>query len=151
MAVSAWGKVVADTVTKINAIVPGVAPQHRFKHVDQSKSDQGLGTRNYRTRDEIDTNPPTVFGGGERQETWDLMVRVTYRSCSEIHDMIGSDHKSLIEALQPSRTYPSGSDYSLKVRRVMEFEGPEEDDEDASILNVVYPIHLVFRYQLTLI
>lgn len=151
MATSAFGNIVDDTIDLIAAIVPDFEATSRFSHVADSLDEDGQGERCYTTRDAIDTEDGGVYGGGEVQKHWILPLRMVYHPRPNLLDMMQSDHKDLIEALQPSRTYPSGSTWSLKIRRIDEPQGPELDDEDESIRIVTYPVHLIFRYQLTLI
>lgn len=150
MALSAYGLIRDDCVSLIGAIVPTVKPELKWRLLEDSRSDMGRGERMYMFG-EVEPSDPSVFGAGERQEHFEVPIEVTYTARPDLHDMLAGDLYDLIQALQPSRTYPSGNTWSLKVRRIGNLEGPTIDDDDDSVRTVTYPLVLIFRYQVTLI
>ena len=151
MAVSAWGRVLADTVDRIRAITPTLAPQVRWDHVGPEKDERLIGAtdREYTTRDlEVSGGDDAVAGAGYRQQRWTVSLRIAYRGADDVEDMIAADHADLVSALQPTSTYPSGTWGSLRVRRVMDLT--REEDDETGLLYVEQEIEHIIRYPVSI-
>lgn len=152
MAVSAWANVRRDTLDAVRGVVPTFDAKQRWRHqgIERRGDDDSEDTG--RTREFFDSWDDSgidagVFGTGEKQEARDLVLRTFYALSEDLDEIVDSDHVDLIEALDASSTYPSGSWGALKVRRVLDPDGPELSGEVAI---VKWTIRHIYRKAVTL-
>ncbi len=151
MATSAWGRIKNDTISRVVAITPTVSPSIKFHNVPPSRSDstgpqEGRSMRQFHTTTEPEEQL-SFAGGGLRKARWTLSLVVSYPPSEDIDDLIGADHRDLMEALQPTSTYGTGSWGACCVRKV---EEPDEPVRDGDLVEVRYPVAITFRQPVTM-
>lgn len=154
---SAWGRIVDDTISRVEGITPTAAASKRWHHVRDSKSTAaeqvgGAAYRQFSTVElQVNDAPDRVAGGGERQEDWTLILLATYPRVPGIQGVIAADHVDLIEALSPTSTYSSvrvAGVVTLCVREALAPDGPLDAGDG---VEVRYPIRCIFRHPVTLV
>jgi hypothetical protein len=152
MSVSAWGLARDDTIDLIRAIVPTVYPGVLWQHLGADVDERAVGaeSREYTTREVSLADPGEVAigGAGQRQERYALQLRIVYRMTEYVDDMIGGDHVDLINALQPSSTYASGTWGSLRLRKVTDFI--RDDDTEEGVVVVRQTVEHMVRFPVTI-
>ncbi len=148
MASSAWGSVRADTIDRIRAIVPTHAPEQVWRHVGIERAEADGGRpRAFRDRTERGGDV-AVHGKAELQQERHLVVRTYYSGGEDLDDWLEHDEDSLIAALEPRSTYPTGTWGALMVRRV-EQRGSVEVLERGSVA-VEWTVICIYRRPATL-
>jgi hypothetical protein len=154
---SAWGRIVEDTVSRVEGITPTATASTRWHHTKDSKctTTEQIGGGAFRQFSTVELQPNAdvvrVAGGGERQEDWTLVVLATYPRMPGIQGVIAADHVDLIAALAPTITYELvrvAGVVTLCVREVLAPDGPQEAGEG---IEVRFPVRCIFRHPVTLV
>lgn len=151
MSVSAHGNTLDDTVARLAAMRPTVWPEVRWQWIGPEVDERAVGaeTREYTTRETTIAEDETrIAGAGERQERYTITLRIVYRMTRDVDDAIAADHVDIINTLQPSSTYPTGSWGSCRIRRVAEVT--RDDDADAGVVVVGQAVECILRYPVTI-
>lgn len=152
MAVSAWGRVRADTIDLVRKITPTVQSSVLWQHIGTEMDERQVGaeSREYTTRELSVPSPgdDQIAGAGQRQQRWQMQMRIVYRMTPDVDDLIGGDHVDLVSALQPSSTYPSGTWGALRVRRVLDLE--RDDDLEEGVVVVRQTVEHIVRYPVSI-
>lgn len=152
MSTSAWANVSDDTIQRVTRITPTVSSGLKWRHIPASRADNasiqgGSGFRTFMTETEPEEQLP-FSGAALRKVSWRLVLVAHYPTSDDLRDIVGADHKDLIEALHPTATYNSGTWGALCIRKV---EEPEEITRDGQTVEVRYPVRHVFRQPVTLV
>lgn len=150
MAVSAWAQVQDDTITRVEAITPTYDAPQRWRYLPPARDVEERGRdREFITDWRAGAGESVIVGASYRQERRVLVLHTYYQDSDGVDDMIASDHVDLIEALQPTSTYPSGTWGALRVRLVLDPEAATEDEEDGLVVS--FEIDCIYRYPVTVV
>ena len=145
MSTSAWANILDDTRSLIEAIVPTYdAPQTWRCNLRGRPEGESGRTRQFVMLRWTPVPGVQVFGGKEDQLARDLDLEIYYANGPNFEDQRHLDEQDLVKALEPRSAYPSGSDWALKVRKVVrdQIEIPEPVN---GTIKVRVPLRLIWR------
>jgi len=88
-----------------------------------------------------------ITGAHEQQAARLLALRTYYLAADDLDEIVGCDEDDLIEALAPSRTYPSDTWGDLRVREVL--VPAEVDTLGDGVVAVTWTVRVVYRRPVT--
>lgn len=147
MSTTAWASIVADVLAELAEIAPTVDPAQRWRPIPRSRPEgEGGRDREFTVRRWRPIGGVAVFGGGEDQLARDLLIETWYTAADDEAwaDRVHADERDLVANLEPQSTYPSGSGWSLEVRRVVR-EAIDIGEPQNGAIRVTYPVRLIWR------
>ena len=153
MAATSWGLILRDTIDRIAGaddgspagITPTVDPRLRWRYIERGRMETDGGRdRHFTARSWSPVGGVEVYGGREDQLGRELSLEVKYLDCAEFEDRRHGDEQNIVAALEGSSTYPSGSTWALRVRRVNR-DGIDTGEPDEGVITVTIPITLIWR------
>jgi hypothetical protein len=157
MASTSWGTIVDDTIARIAGaddgdpagITPTVDPVLRWRYIERGRmGTEGGRDRHVTVRRWSPVGDVVVVGGREDQLGRDLELEVRYLDCAELEDRRHADEQDLVAALESQDTYPSGSDWALRVRRVVR-ESIAMSEPVEGVVTVTVPVRHIWRERRT--
>jgi len=139
---SALGAIRDDIIALVEGITPTADARQRWSYIPRTRATSDRPRAFVLEVGQHDGG--RFFGGGEREVHRTFTV-VTVYSGEDVDDQIEADEVDLIEALQPSSTFPSGTWGAVRVRKAL----PVGRKESATKVEVRFPFMCIYRYPCT--